>query len=272
MSLDQRGRDAALAVRRSAERTTDVPSGLLDVRRRHHRHQVTVRASAAVVLLAVVGAVLLVLRVGTPTPPPPVDDRKTCATAVCDGSGEFVVDLRVPLVWTIPTGWEQHLSGSTAAARPVGSDGRSPVVVLEDVRGGEYASQAQDPVDAATVAAWMAGAQGLGASPVETTTFAGRAALHLTVEPTTGFLLFGTKLAITPKDQLDETWFADQPDFDISTYLRKDKAYVATPGAITDVWLLDLDGTTTAVVAPRSTDAAVGAAQRKVLDSMTFGR
>lgn len=270
MSLDQRGREAGLATRLAAASSTDAARGLVDLRRRHGRRRATAQASTVAVLLAVVAAAVLLVRGSTATVQP-VDPVPTCAASVCRGSGTYAVDLRVPLTWTVPQGWEQHLAGNSVAARPVGSQGRSPLVVLEDVRGGDYASQAKDPGDAASIAEWMRLSPELGVSDVRTTTLAGLPAIHLTVRPTTGYLLFGTKLPIPVDDQLDTAWFVDQPSFDISGYLGKEEVYVATPGERTDVWLLDAaPGTATAVVAPSSDDPQVVEGQQLLLGSLSF--
>jgi len=269
MSLDDRGRHAGRATVRAAATTTDPSTGLVDLRRRHGRRRSTARASAVVALVAVLAAALMLVRRTEDVRP--VDPVPTCSAEVCRGSGPYHVDLRAPLTWTVPNGWEQHRAPNAVAARPSGSAGRSPVVVLEDVRAGDYGSQAKDPSDATTIAEWMRANAALGVSDVRTTTLGGRPAIHLTVEPTSGYLLFGTKYAIPVEDQLDDTWFADQPDFDISGYLGKEEVYVATPGAKTEVWLLDVpDGTTTAVVAPVSADPAVAAGQQQLLGSLEF--
>ena len=272
MSLDSLGHRAGREAREAASRSIDVEAHLVDLRRRYRRRTTALRAGAAAVLLAVVGAGALLIATAAPQDLGPIDRPstvQTCAAPQCIGSGGFRVDLRAPFTWTVPEGYQQQVSGTTAAARPTDSDDRSPLLVLQDVRGGDYRSQATYPSTAAALAAWMQGSPDLHVTDVQPTALGGLQATSLVVAPTTGIMLMGTSGPLPTSDQLREQWFEERDA--VSGYLQRTWNFVPTPGTATRIWLLDVPGgNVTAVVAPISPDPDMTEAQDALLTSLRF--
>ena len=274
MNLDALGRDAGRGTRQAAAHAVDVEARLGELRRAHHRRQATSRAGAVATLVAVlVGAAVLVS--AGPREFGPVDRLeppiRTCTVASCSGSGEFRVGLGAPFTWVVPEGYEQLLTGTTVAVRPQASSDRSPLLVLQDVRGGDYRSEAMTPSTAQSLSEHVQAMPGLEATDLRPTTLGGLPALHLRVTPSTGLILLGTSQPIPEPDRLDEAWFPRTDTFDIREYLQKTWAYVPTPGKQTRIWLVDLPGgPLTAVVAPVSSDEATTQAQDALLTSLRF--